>query len=140
MIRGGLNRVGENDYRYQINNELIHLLYGTSDASIFVKKQQLNYCEHLIRTPHSCIPKTLLFNEDIYKKRGIPFKSLLEQVLENESLTLDRLCHNAMMKNNLWYCLHEIDMSFSEIVYSIDQQIDRVVTTVIDGPNITSNY
>ena len=68
MIRGGLNRVGENDYRYQINNELIHLLYGTSDASIFVKKQQLNYCEHLIRMPQSRIPKTLLINEDKYKK------------------------------------------------------------------------
>ena len=74
--------------------------------------------------PHSRIPKTLLFNKDKYKKRGRPFKSLLEQVLKNESLTLDRLCNNAMMKKNLLYCLHEIDMSFSEIVDSIDQQID----------------
>ena len=48
--------------------------------------------------PHNRIPKTLLFNEDKYKKRDRPFKSLLEQVLENESLTLDRLCNNAMMK------------------------------------------
>ena len=91
MIRGGFNRVGENDYRYRINNEQIHSLCATtSDASIFVKKQQLNYCEHLIRMPHSRIPKTLLFNEDKYKKRGRPFKSLLEQVLENESLTQEK--------------------------------------------------
>ena len=83
--------------------------------------------------PHNRIPKTLLFNEDKYKMRGRPFKSLLEQVLKNESLTLDRLCNNAMMKKNFWYCLHEIDMSFSEIVDSIYQQIDRVVTTVIEA-------
>ena len=38
--------------------------------------------------PHNCIPKTLLFNEDKYKKRGRPYKSLLEQALENDSLTL----------------------------------------------------
>ena len=75
MIRGGFNRVGENDYRHRINNVGLHSLCGTSDASIFVKKQQLNYCEHLIRMPHNRIPKTLLFNEDKYKKRGRPFKS-----------------------------------------------------------------
>ena len=40
----------------------------------------------------------ILRNEDKYKKRGRPFKSLLEQVLENESLSLDRLRNNAMMK------------------------------------------
>ena len=48
--------------------------------------------------PHNRIPKTLLFNEDKYKKRGRTFKSLLEQVLENASLSLDRLRNNAMMK------------------------------------------
>ena len=101
MVRGGFDRVGENDFRYRINNERLHSLCGTSDASIFVKKQQLYYCEHLIRMPHSRIPKTLLFNEDKYKKRGRLSKSLLEQVFENESLTLDRLCNNAMMKKNL---------------------------------------
>ena len=100
MIRGSFNHVGENGYRYRINNERLHSLCGTSDASVFVKKQQLNYCEHLIRITHSRIPKTLLFNEDKYKMRGRPFKSLLEQVLKNESLTLDRLCNNAMMKKN----------------------------------------
>ena len=89
MIRDGFNCVGENDYRYRIKSERLHSLCGT-DASIFVKKQQLNYCEHLIRMSHSCIPKTLLFNEDKYKKRGRPFKFLLEQVLENESLTQEK--------------------------------------------------
>ena len=88
MIGGSFNRVGENYYRYRINNQQLYSLCGTSDASIFVKKQQLNYCEHLICMPHSRIPKALLFNEDKYKKRGRPFKSLLEQVLKNESLTL----------------------------------------------------
>ena len=83
--------------------------------------------------PHSRIPKALLFNEDKYKKRDRLFKSLLEQVLENDSLTLDRLCNNAMMEKNLWYCLHGTDMSFSAIVDSIDQQIDRVVTKVIEA-------
>ena len=64
MTGGSFNRVGENDYRYRINNQQLYSLCGTSDASIFVKKQQLNYCEHLIRTPHSRIPKTLLFMTD----------------------------------------------------------------------------
>ena len=89
MIGGGFNGVGENDYRYRINNQQLYSLCGTSDASIFVKKQQLNYCEHLIRMPHSCIPKTLLFNEDKYKKRGRPYKSLLEQALETGSWFID---------------------------------------------------
>ena len=89
MIRDGFNRVGENDYWYRINSERLHSLCGTSDALIFVKKQQLNYCEHLIRMPHSRIPKTLLFNEDKYKKRGRPYKSLLEQALETGSWFID---------------------------------------------------
>ena len=64
--------------------------------------QSVENINHLsIRMPHIRIPKTLLVNEDKYKKRVRLFKSLLEQVLENDSLTLDRLCNNAMMKKNL---------------------------------------
>ena len=98
MIRGGFNRMSENDHRFRINNEKLHSLCGTSDVSIFVKKQQMNYCQHLIRMPHNRIPKLLLFNEDKYTKKGRPSKSLLEQVIENESLTLDRLCNNSIKK------------------------------------------
>ena len=46
-------------------------------------------------------------------KREVDHLNPLKQVLENESLTLD-------------------NMSFSEIVDSIDQQIDGVGTTVIE--------
>ena len=38
MVRGGFNRVSENDYRFKLNNESLHSLCGTKDVSIFVKE------------------------------------------------------------------------------------------------------
>ena len=101
MVRGGFNRVSENDYRFKLNNKSLHLLCGTNDVSIFVKKQQRNYAEHLIRMSQSRTPKLLLFNDDKSKRRGRPSKSLLEQVLDNELLSLDQLCNCAMKKRKI---------------------------------------
>ena len=98
MVRGGFRHIGENDYRYRINNQRLHSLCGTSDLSIFVKKQQSRYCEHIIRMSQDRTPKMLMFNNEKYSKRGRPSKSLLEQVIENNSCTLDTLCNNALSK------------------------------------------
>ena len=101
MVRGGFSHVGENDYRYRINNERLHSLCGTSDLSKFVKNQQMSYVEHILRMPQDRTPKRLIFNDEKYSKKGRPSKTLLEQVIENESVTLDALCNNALSKKNV---------------------------------------
>ena len=95
MVRGGFNRVSENDYRFKLNNKSLHSLCGTKDVSISV-----SIYLHLIRMPHNRTPKLLLFNEDKSRKRGKPSKSLLEQVLDNELLSLDQLCNLHALWNN----------------------------------------
>ena len=100
MIRGGFSHVDEqrNDYRYRINNEKLHNICGTDELSIFIKKQQVNYSKHVTRMPQSRSLKMLMFNSDKYTKRGRPSKTLLEQVVENNTTTLDMLCNQAMMR------------------------------------------
>ena len=51
MVRGGFSYINEseNDYRYRINNEMLHDLCGTTDLSDFINKQQVNYSKHVIR-------------------------------------------------------------------------------------------
>ena len=100
MIRGGFSHVDEqrNDYRYRINNEKLHNICGTDELSIFIKKQQVNYSKHVIRMPQSRSLKMLMFNSDKYTKRGRPSKTLLEQVVENNTTTIDMLCNQAMMR------------------------------------------
>ena len=48
---------------------------------LFVKLQEHNYASHVVRMPLSRSIKLLLFNDDWYKKRGRPSKSLLDQVV-----------------------------------------------------------
>ena len=81
MIRGGFRFVDEanNDYRYQITNKRLHEICGTSDLSIFIAKQQVEYAKHVVRMSHERFIKLLMFNDDKYKKRGRPFKTLLDR-------------------------------------------------------------
>ena len=100
MIRNGFTRVDENnnDFRLQITNARLHTICGTSDLSEFVRKQQRNYCEHVIRMPLHGSLKKLLFNEDKNIKRGRQSKTLVELVLEHDNITLDSLCNRALSK------------------------------------------
>jgi len=86
LNRRGFSRVDEDDYRYRLNNKRIHSLCGSfrllwEDNSWDILIIQF-VCQD--RTP-----KILMFNDDKYSKKGRPSKSLLEQVLENNSVTLD---------------------------------------------------
>ena len=57
--------------------------------SEFVRKQQRNYCEHVIRMPLHGSLKKLLFNEDKNIKRGRQSKTPVELVLEHDNITLN---------------------------------------------------
>ncbi|XP_066935323.1 uncharacterized protein [Clytia hemisphaerica] len=100
MIRGGFRFVNEsnNDFRYQVTNKRLHEICGTSDLSNFIGKQQLVYAKHVIRMTHERSIKLLMFNDDKYTKRGRPFKTLLDQVTDQNSLTTDGLCNSAMLR------------------------------------------
>ena len=100
MIRGGFKFVDEknNDFRLAINNERLHSICGSEDVSNFIMKQQRNYAEHVVRMSTTRNVKLMLFNDDRYTRRGRPTKTLLEQVIERENITLDRFCKNALSK------------------------------------------
>ena len=100
MIRDGFRFVDEanNDYRYQISNKKLHEICGTSDLTNFIAKQQVEYAKHVIRMSHERYIKLLMFNEDKYKKRGRPFKTLLDQAIEHNNSTLDGLCNSAILR------------------------------------------
>ena len=42
--------------------------------------------------------KKLTFNNDTYTRRGRPVKSLVDQVVENENVTIDRFCNLALQR------------------------------------------
>ena len=100
MVRGGYRYINENenDYRYRITNEELHNLCGTSDLSTFIRKQQRNYAQHVIRMPVHRTAKLLAFNCDKYTKRGRPCKTLLDQVVDSSGLSLDELCNRALAR------------------------------------------
>ena len=52
MVRGGFKRNDkcENEFSMKINNNILHLLCGTSDVSQFIKEQKCNYAGHIVRT------------------------------------------------------------------------------------------
>ena len=42
--------------------------------------------------------KKLMFNDDVYSKRGRPVKSLIVQVIDNKKLSVDEICTLALRK------------------------------------------
>ena len=100
MIRGGFRYVDENanDFRLVITNDRLHNVCGTTDVSEFIKHQQNSYASHIIRMSIDRGVKKLMFNDDTYVKKGRSQKTLLEQVIGNNNVTLDVYCNNAMKK------------------------------------------
>ncbi|XP_066925162.1 uncharacterized protein [Clytia hemisphaerica] len=96
--RGFLRRMVRGGYRYCITNEELHNLCGTSDLSTFIRKQQQNYVQHVIRMPVYRSVKLLAFNCDKYTKRGRSCKTLLDQVVDSSGLSLDELCNRALAR------------------------------------------
>ena len=102
MVRGGFRFIDEvnGDYGYVINNARLHEICGTSDVSLFIKSQQRNYAMHVVRMDITRSVKLLMFNDDKYVKRGRPAKSLLDQVVENENISIDQFCTLALSKKS----------------------------------------
>ena len=51
---------------------------------------------HVIRMPNERSLKQLMFNDDTYRKRGRPFKTLLEQVLSDKDVSIDVFCNRSL--------------------------------------------
>ena len=100
MVRGGFKCIDEagNDFRLRINNARLHEICHTSDVSNFVRSQQYNYAAHVTRMAMTRTTKLLMFNDDHYTKKGRPVKTLMNQVVEQNNITLDRFCSLAMSK------------------------------------------
>ena len=98
MIRNGMKHVNEaeNDFRMLISNVRLHEICGTMDVSVFIKNQQRNYVAHVIRMSVHRNVKKLTFNDDKNTRRGRPVRSLLEQVMANENLSVDGMCNFAL--------------------------------------------
>lgn len=100
MIRNGFKHVNENenDFCLSINNEQLHSICGTTDLNVFLKNQQKNFIAHIIRMGANRDVKKLTFNDDKYTKKGKPVKSLLQQVVDDNNVTVDTFCNMAMKK------------------------------------------
>ena len=98
MVRNGQKYVNEagNDYRMFISNARLHLICGTNDLDCFVRRQQKNYLSHVVRMNCERSIKQLTFNNDTYKKRGRPIKTLLDQVTDELSISIDEFCTLAL--------------------------------------------
>ena len=89
MIRRGFNQVDTNgDFRFKIDNEKLHHICHTEDVSLFIRKQQKNYVDRGI--------KQLMFNSDKYHRIRRTTPSLLEQVLPDNNLTVERFINFSM--------------------------------------------
>ena len=95
MVRGGFNRVNtDGDFRLKIDNEKLH--HFCQDVSLFIRKQQKNYAGHVVRIPADRGIKQLMFNSDKYHIIGRTTPSLLEQVLSDNNLTVERFINLSM--------------------------------------------
>ena len=100
IVRGGFRFINEkeNDFRYRIDNAQLHRICGSSDVSFFIKSQQHHYASHVIRMPSTRSLKLLTFNDDHYTRRGRPSKSLIEQVVDERSISISQYCSLALSK------------------------------------------
>ena len=91
MIRGGFKPIGANngDFRYNLNNEKVHLICCASYVSNFIRKQQEDYAGHVVRIPIERCEKQLIFHNHKYHRIRRVTPSLLKQVLKFNNSTVD---------------------------------------------------
>ena len=94
MVRNGFKQVDRdsNDFRLMISNDALHTTCGTRDVSHFIKTQQSNYASHITRMSYERSLKQLMFNDDVYTKRGRSTRSLIEQVIHDRNISIDQFC------------------------------------------------
>ena len=95
MIRHGFQHFDRdsNDFRLVISNAELHRICGTKDVGSFIRLQQKKYASHVIRMPQERTTKRLMFNDDRCTKRGRSAKTLLEQVICSENVSVDQFCN-----------------------------------------------
>ena len=99
MIRCGFSRVDtDGDFRYKINNAKLHTICNTKDVSDFIRNQQMSYAGHVVRMSNERCVKQLMFNSDTYHRVGRVTPSLLEQVLSDNNLTIERFMNISLKK------------------------------------------
>lgn len=94
MARNGFKQVNRetNDFRLVISNAQLHTICGTRDVTDNIRTQQSNYASHIVRMSHERSLKQLMFNDDVYTKRGRYAKTLIDQVIHDRNLSLDSFC------------------------------------------------
>ena len=96
----------ENKFKLKMTNEKVHNICGTHDVSDFICVQQSNYAGYLIRTSTERSTNKLMFNDEKYSKVGRSVPNLLGQVVQNNNITIDKFCNEAMSKpGNIYFQL-----------------------------------
>ena len=95
MVRGGFKRK-ENDWAFAYSNADIKRICDTSDATDFIRRQQLKYVAHIVRKDNKSILKRLFFNSDDRRIAGAPQATLKSIVLKDCGCSESRFYKQAM--------------------------------------------
>ena len=96
MIRGGYRRK-EGTYHFELTNKNILEKSKTDDVTKFISKAQQRFVAHVIRGDNNRITKCLMFNDDIYRKKGYQ-NSVYKSVLKNVEISPDELHKNSLLR------------------------------------------
>ena len=100
IIRNGFqNYDRDSNLCLVISNAELHRICGTEDVSSFIRTQQKKYPSHVVRMPNERAIKQPMFNDDRGTKRRRPTKTLPEQVICSENVTLDQFCNLSMAES-----------------------------------------
>ena len=107
MVRNGFKQVDRdtNDFRLVISKDALHTTRGTRDVSN-IKTQQSNYASHITRTSYERSLKQLMFNDDVYTKRGrstsITDRTSIEQVIHHRNISIEKFCALSINRRVGW--------------------------------------
>ena len=82
MVKGGFKRK-ENDWAFVYSNADIKRICDTTDATEFIRGQQLKYVAHIVRKDNNSIIKRLFFNSDVRRIVGAPQATLRSIVIKD---------------------------------------------------------
>ena len=89
----------EHNFSYILTNENVLNICKTENVNKYVSTQQAKYLAHLARQPNNTLTKRLLFNDNKNIKRGRPFVTLEQQVLNSMNMTADEFYQKELKIN-----------------------------------------
>ena len=89
MTKGGYRRK-DNSWSYVLTNDDLLRIAKTVDLPTFVRRQQRNFAQKIIRQENTSMTKQLMFNDDKSSRTG-PVTTLLSSVLKNERCNVKEL-------------------------------------------------